>query len=68
MASLTEKKGSVRLRQLKNETNEYVVACHQEAISALRLSNCGTYFATACQNGTFVRVFKWGGYMNHKTQ
>ncbi len=67
MASLTEKKGCVRLRQLKNETNEYVVSCHQEAISALRLSRCGSYPATACLNGTFVRVFKWGGYTNTKT-
>ena len=59
VASLDLEKGSVRLRRMEDKTNEYVVPCHQESLSALTLSETAEYFATACTNGIYIRIWMW---------
>lgn len=59
MVSLDLEKGSVRMRRLQDKTNEYVVPCHMESISAMKLSDSGEYLATCCHDGLFIRVWGW---------
>ena len=59
IAALSLDKGSVRLRQMRDNSNEFTVPCHNEQISALRLSHDGRYLVTACEGGQYVRVFGW---------
>ena len=59
IAALSLDKGSVRLRQMRDNSDEFTIPCHNEQISALRLSHDGRYLVTACENGQYVRVFGW---------
>ena len=59
IAALSLDKGSVRLRQMLDNSNEFTIPCHNEQISALRLSHDGRYLVTACEGGQYVRVFGW---------
>lgn len=59
MASLALEKGYIRLRKMKDESNEYVVPCHNEAICAMRLSDNGEYLMTVCEGGQYIRVWGW---------
>ena len=47
------------MRRLQDKTNEYVVPCHMEAISAMKLSDCGEYLATCCHDGLYIRMWGW---------
>lgn len=49
----------MRLRKLVDNSNEYVVPCHNDHISALRFSESGQYLATVCENGMYIRVWGW---------
>lgn len=51
MASLAMNKGQVRFRKMLDDSYEYVVQCHNDHISAMRLSDSGEYLATACEQG-----------------
>ena len=51
MASLAMNKGQVRFRKMLDNSYEYVVQCHNDHISAMRLSDSGEYLATACEQG-----------------
>ena len=42
-----------------DNSNEFTIPCHNDQISALRLSNDGHYLVTACEGGQYVRVFGW---------
>ena len=59
LASLALEKGHVRLRKMLDNSNEYILPCHNEAISAMRLSENGQYLATVCENGQYIRLFGW---------
>ena len=59
MASLALAKGHVRLRKMLDNSNEYVVPCHNEQISAMCLSDSGEYLATVCENGQYIRLWGW---------
>lgn len=59
LATLDLEEGSFRLRKMKDMTEEYVVPAHTEALSALRLSDCGNYLATSCVNGQYIRIWEW---------
>lgn len=59
MAALTLTKGHVRLRKMQDNSNEYVLPCHPENISAMRLSDSGKYLVTACEGGMYIRVWGW---------
>jgi len=59
MASLALQKGHVRLRKMLDNSNEYVVPCHNEHITALRFSESGEYLATVCEQGLYIRLWKW---------
>ena len=52
-------KGQVRLRKLLDDSYEYVVPCHNDHISAMRLSESGEYLATVCENGQYIRLWGW---------
>ena len=59
MASLAMNKGQVRFRKMLDDSYEYVVQCHNDHISAMRLSDSGEYLATACEQGQFIRLWGW---------
>jgi len=59
LVTLDLEKGYVRMRRLQDKTNEYVVPCHMEAISAMKLSDCGEYLATCCHDGLYIRMWSW---------
>ena len=59
IAALSLDKGSVRLRQMRDNSTEFTIPCHNDQISALRLSHDGHYLVTACEGGQYVRVFGW---------
>ena len=51
LASLAMTKGHVRLRKMLDDSFEYIVPCHNDHISAMRLNDSGEYLATVCENG-----------------
>ena len=63
MVTLSNDKGKIRLRKFQDETPEFTAPCHFQAISALKLSDCGEFIATACEDGQFIRVLGW--FKNH---
>ena len=59
IAALAETKGQIRLRKLRDNSTEYVLPCHNEPLSALRLSRDGDIIVTACDPGIYIRVWGW---------
>lgn len=61
IASLALDKGSIRLRKLKDNSNEYILPCHAETIVAIKLviEDVDFILATHCEGGQYIRIWRW---------
>lgn len=61
IASLALDKGSIRLRKLKDNSNEYTLPCHAETIVTMKLveDDKDIILATHCEGGQYIRIWCW---------